>query len=317
MIINVIKAHGSQNTFFVIDIRNQSFFSNDVLKKITISLCNPQGLLKGADGVLYIDKGIHSKYKMRIFNADGSEALMCGNGMRIVARWALEESKTSTNIVENITNLVYSVSSNQDFHSDVKGVSIKFPSASLDASQVLLSTEPNFLNKSIPTLHPDLLFTAVAMPNPHIVANVQKIDMDLLALLGKKANEITDIFPAGVNLSFMQQLNANELYVATYERGVGLTNACGTAMIASTLVAILQNKVQRNQLITVKNPGGYVQISIDEQNAATMIGNATYLLEAQIEIDEDEIDVYTIQEFTINQKEIDAYNKLLKEIEKN
>ncbi len=101
------------------------------------------------------------------------------------------------------------------------------------------------------------------------------------------------------------------LFVATYERGVGLTNACGTAMIASCITVIQLGLSSYNTWITVKNKGGFVKIAIDKSLGAKMIGNATYILEAIIEFDEETLDIYTLIEVTQNKKELEAYEQLL------
>lgn len=314
MLLNVLKAHGSQNTFFVIDIRNQSFFTSVVMQQLSIVLCNPNGVLKGADGVLFIDKGVSAAYQMRIFNADGSEALMCGNGMRIVARWALENSRKDMQTIENVTHLPYNVATDNNFHDVVKGVSVVFPPADLSSHKILNIAQQICIDEFIPALDNSLKFTAVAMPNPHIIAIVPDININLLAQLGVQANERKAIFPNGANVSFVKIKDAHNLYVATYERGVGLTNACGTAMIAACVTTVVQKLCPYNEWLCVQNPGGYVKIKLDQNLVATMVGNATYMLEAIIELDEEQIDVYTVQEVTINQKEMNAYDQLLQQV---
>src|SRR5690606_8683247 len=103
-------------------------------------------------------------------------------------------------------------------------------------------------------------------------------------------------------------------FVATYERGVGLTNACGTAMIAATISGILLEKLNKNHSITVKNPGGFINVTIKDDWSAEMIGNATFTKEIVLDIDEEDPSLYTITSMTDYDEEIQAYQRLLQNL---
>lgn len=314
MKLKTIKAHGSQNEFFIIDTRKNNFFTESFRKELAIALCNRSNWLDGADGIVYVDQGMDTAYQMRIFNADGSEALMCGNGMRVMARWVLEQEQAKSLTIENVTNLKYDVKPIDIYFKDVKAVALQMPPAIINSLGIIEHTSGAWINQSIPDFYPEMKFTVVAMPNPHIVAAVDAVDMALLETIGKAANENKAIFPQGVNVSFAQYTNETEIFVATYERGVGLTNACGTAMIASTVTGILLEKLSKNQQISVKNPGGFIQVTINDDYSCEMIGNATYTAEIVLDIDEEDPSLFTITSHTELSEEINAYQQLLAQL---
>lgn len=315
MKLKIIKAHGSQNEFFIVDARKSNIFTETFRRELAIALCNRTNWLNGADGIVFIDKGLNTTYQMRIFNADGSEALMCGNGMRVMARWVLELERAKELTIENVTNLQYQIKPIDIYFKDVKAVALQMPPAILNSVGIIEHTAGEWINKSIPDFYSDMKFTVVAMPNPHIVTAVESLDMALLEAIGKAANENKAIFPQGVNVSFAQYINENEIFVATYERGVGLTNACGTAMIASTVTGILLEKLQKNQQVKVKNPGGFIQVTVYDDWSCEMIGNATYTAEIVLDIDEEDPSLFTITSDTLVTDEIDAYDQLLKQLD--
>lgn len=314
MKLKAIKAHGSQNEFFIIDARNNKHFTEAFRAQLAQALCEKSNMLEGADGIIFIDNGLETAYQMRIFNADGSEALMCGNGMRVMARWALEHAKAKNLTIENVTNLKYQVKPIDIYYKDVNAVALDMPPAIINALGIIDGASGAWINQVIPGFYEDIKFTTVAMPNPHIIAAVDNVDIQLLETIGKSANDNKTIFPQGVNVSFAQYRNDQEIFVATYERGVGLTNACGTAMIAATISGILLEKLNKNHSITVKNPGGFINVTIKDDWSAEMIGNATFTKEIVLDIDEEDPSLYTITSMTDYDEEIQAYQRLLQNL---
>lgn len=287
--LTVIKGHGSENDFFIIDNREQRF--DDTAKAaISMLLCNRKNMLGGADGVLFMEKGRYTPHLMRIFNADGTEALMCGNGMRLAGRWSATQLETPAVTVENVTHLPYEVNIQNDFFNEVFGISILFPPAGLQ--QDFINNNPPLLQQStIPGFDEAHLYTAVAMPNPHIVSYMDTIDENLLYKAGKTANDDKVIFPHGVNVSWIQLRNSHTIFVNTYERGVGLTNACGTAMIASAIAGVQQGILPAGEIITVQNKGGFIKVMVNADWSTLMTGNATFNAEYAIAIEGDTIHI--------------------------
>jgi len=285
--IDLIKGHGSGNDFLIIDeIKNDYSFSDSDRADLARLLCNRNTDL-GADGILFVMKSEHANGRMRVFNADGSEASMCGNGLRLVARYVCEHQGLNKAVIETKkANL--KVSKQQDLIQDVHTYQVEISPVLFELKALPLNLhKPTLFNERIAELSEELKFTALAVPNPHLIAIVDtnQLQIDLQQQLSEKVNGPNELFPDGVNVSFVKPLQAGSIYVRTYERGVGFTNACGTAMSASTLVTCLTGLNEFEKVIDVYNNGGRVQCVVhkyDGTYSIDLIGNATYLYKASI-----------------------------------
>lgn len=288
--IELIKGHGSGNDFLLIDeISNPYSFSEDERANLARLLCNRNTDL-GADGILFIMKSDHADGRMRVFNADGSEASMCGNGLRLVARYVCEMLEVNEAVIETM-KADLKVSKQADVYPDVATYQVEISPVSFRLSDLPLELNaPSLINEKIPALSEELTFTALAVPNPHLISIVgtEQIKSDVQKNISEGVNGPNELFPDGVNVSFVKSIEPRAIYVNTYERGVGFTNACGTAMSASSLVTCLQGLNDLESTINVYNNGGKVQCVVhnyDEHYSIDLIGNATYLYQASIEAD--------------------------------
>lgn len=125
------------------------------------------------------------------------------------------------------------------------------------------------------------------MGNPHIVAVVESIDLEELRQLGERVLTLKDVFPNGVNISLVKLLDKNTIFVATYERGAGITPSCGTAMTSSAMAMALQGLCDYGTDIVVLNQGGMVRClcTTAGELSTTLIGNATFTERGEIEFD--------------------------------
>lgn len=281
------KVHGSQNTFFLLDqTQLKQTLSKAELVRLAKQLTNSKtSLLGGADGLLVVSSSSHQNVlgKMQVINADGSIASMCGNGLRTVGRYLAEKYHQNSFKVET-QQADLKVSVEPDWAESVKAISVEISPVSF-AKQDLPFAQLNcnqLINQEVPTFAPDLKFTAVAVPNPHLISIVsaEVLASSLLEKLGTKLNQPNPYFPDGVNVSFAQVIDSRHLFVRTFERGVGFTNACGTGMSAASLVFALTHQQEKvfNHLLTVSNPGGFVQTRVHQQEDhywIELIGNAT------------------------------------------
>ncbi len=281
------KVHGSQNTFFLLDqTQLKQTLSKAELVRLAKQLTNAKtGLLGGADGLLVVSSSSHQNVlgKMQVINADGSIASMCGNGLRTVGRYLAEKYHQNSFKVET-QQADLKVSVEPDWAESVKAISVEISPVSF-AKQDLPFDQLNcsqLINQEVPAFDPSLKFTAVAVPNPHLISIVsaEVLVSSLLEKLGTKLNQPNPYFPDGVNVSFAQVIDSRHLFVRTFERGVGFTNACGTGMSAASLVFALTHQQEKvfNHLLTVSNPGGFVQTRVHQQEDhywIELIGNAT------------------------------------------
>ncbi|WP_312472625.1 diaminopimelate epimerase [Neobacillus sp.] len=289
MQIDLIKGHGSGNDFLLIDeISNAISFTEKERAELARLLCNRNTEL-GADGILFVMKSQHADGRMRVFNADGSEASMCGNGLRLVARYICELYGLNEAVIETMkANL--KVSKQADLLQDIHTYQVEVSPVLFELKTLPLNlNQPTLYNERIKELSDELTFTALAVPNPHLIAIVEteQLQSDIQKQLSEKVNGPNELFPDGVNVSFVKPLQPGAIYVRTFERGVGFTNACGTAMSASSLVTCLQELNEFEKTINVYNNGGKVQCVVHQiagEYKIDLIGNATYLYEATAQI---------------------------------
>ena len=247
--------HGTENTFYLVD----KMMSDEAMKSLTINLCND-----GSDGVLFVCNSEHHLSKMRIFNSDGTEPEMCGNGLRCFARYILEKHQIKSGSIETM-KMAYNAKLIDDFHG-IKGVEIElYPVKSLQHSE--LSSFDSEM---------DLNFYSVS--NPHVVGVVENhMSAQILTEIGTKANQH---FSDGINVNIVRVIDENKIYVQTFERGVGITKSCGTGMTSSSVhYAIMNNKL--GEVIEVYNDGGMIECKVIQPDDYSVLftGNATYMSE--------------------------------------
>ncbi|MGP4077399.1 diaminopimelate epimerase [Halobacillus sp. K22] len=288
MDIQFIKCHGSGNDFILIDELTHGYtFTEQERKDLSIILCDRQDGI-GSDGILFVMNSDKAEARMRMFNSDGTEAEMCGNGLRCVARHMLEK-ENKIHIAIETEKAVLAVSQEEEIFPGIDTFSVAIEPVSFELASLPVNVEAEPASKtSIPGLPDHLTFTALSVPNPHVVAIVDEIDQQELKQVGEKANHLPEVFPNGVNVSFMKLLEKNKVFVQTFERGVGLTNACGTAMSASSLVSTIHGPNTMGEPIVVINKGGLVNCVVEKKEESFSIqlrGNATNVYEAVVQLD--------------------------------
>lgn len=322
MELDLIKVHGSENSFFILDetILDRPLTEAELVK-VTTTLTNREtGLLNGADGILFITKSSQPEAvaKMRVINSDGSEASMCGNGLRTVARYLAEKEQLDYFHVETMhANLL--VQKTTEIGHDVATYQVEISPVSFQTSTLpLIGKGETLINQPFKELDSKLLFSAVAVPNPHLISFVDHETMEspLLEEIARFVNGENPYFIDGVNVSFVEVLGKDQIFVKTYERGVGFTNACGTAMSASSLMYVLLKEGSFDQKIQVFNPGGMVQTIVHQDNEDNywmeLIGNATYLQKITLSLsDAQKGDFSNSQLMILNEN--DAYQEFIKE----
>lgn len=284
------KVHGSENKFFLLDqTQLQKPLSTAELKRLVQFMTNPQhGLLNGADGLLVVNKSKNSQAlaEMRIFNRDGSEASMCGNGLRTVTRYLADRDHKDQFIVSTIGGHLHHVGREADLAQGVPAFRVEITPVTFAPSAMPLEKlgDQPIVDQEIPEFIKGLRYTAIAVPNPHLISFVSQdvLNGEDLGKLGRYLNGKNPYFTDGVNVNFARILGHNRIFVHTFERGVGFTNACGTGMSATSLALVLTHPQSGdfNQLITVLNPGGMVQTRVlknrQKQYSIQLIGNATF-----------------------------------------
>ncbi|RHW37569.1 diaminopimelate epimerase [Lysinibacillus yapensis] len=273
----LLKVHGSGNTFYLYSTEDE--YEID-WAGFTTWLCE-KDRHDGADGLLLILPSEVADAKMRVINADGSEASMCGNGLRCVARYVCEKLGRDEAIIETIkANLRVRKAPSLLEDIPTYAVEISPVSFQLDSLPMNYRGQTNIRHQIIEEFSSTIPFTAVSVPNPHLIGIVDQANIKDNAHqknLSEMLNGENDFCSDGVNVSYVYPMNDDTIFVRTFERGVGFTNACGTAMTASALVSRL-NGIVNDDVITVFNPGGFVRCEVKNLGDfydLTLIGNAT------------------------------------------
>ncbi len=271
--------HGSGNRFVLIDgIRFERETVQIDPARLAQETCRPGALRPGGlDGLLLLLRTPEGDCAMRMFNTDGSEAGMCGNGIRCVARMARERYLAEDDFALRSGGRRYPIRREKPISEGLPtyGVEIGIRLAGDDFPQ----GGPNFIAAPIPELDENLRFTYLDLGNPHITAETERIDYALLSRLGERVKQLPAQFPHGVNVSLVRRDSEQRIFVATCERGVGLTDSCGTAMTASATAMWLTGRCPADRKIEVFNRGGMVRCAVHpaEGSLSTRLtGNATF-----------------------------------------
>lgn len=280
MEMTLIKVHGSMNTFYMLESDERDDFA-----EMAIQL---SALDKDIDGILVILPSSVAHAKMRVFNNDGSEASMCGNGLRCVARYVCERDGIGEAVIETMRASLR-VKKEESLNEGIETYAVEISPVLFSLSSLPMSYEGNeeWIHKPLPFVSEEIPFSAVAVPNPHLIGivppDLQK-DTSHQQKWAQHFNGDNEYFSDGVNVSYVT-LVEDGIFVRTYERGVGFTNACGTAMTASALISCMAGLVPYGD-VSVYNPGGMVKCSVSKQGDdidLLLTGNATYLSVAEFD----------------------------------
>ncbi len=285
MRFDLIKCHGSGNDFPLIDARALSLGDAD-WARVARALADRAGPV-GGDGLLLLTAGDDDgarAFGMRMFNSDGSESETCLNGLRCVARAGF----AATGLAHATARLKTSeavVARDRDIAPGVFTVRETAGPASLDvAAWPMLVDAEEIVETPLAGLPSPRAFTAVAMPNPHLVAFVESVDDAELVRVGEACEAAPDWLPNRANVSFVE-VRGTDLFVRTHERGVGLTDSCGSAMAASTYAACLTGRIAYDTPTTVFNKGGLVRAEAGADGMVTLSGNATVEWSGSVTVD--------------------------------
>jgi len=148
----------------------------------------------------------------------------------------------------------------------------------------IIGAPAQLIEAPLPMLGSPRTFTAVTIPNPHLISFVERIDDGELQALGERCEAAPDWLPNRANVSFVE-VRGGDLYVRTFERGVGLTDSCGSAMAASTYAAGITARVPFDRALTVFNRGGMIRAEASADGMVTLAGNATIEWEGEVTVD--------------------------------
>jgi diaminopimelate epimerase len=222
----------------------------------------------GSDGMIYITPSARADFGMRIFNADGSEAKMCGNGIRCVGKYVYDKGYTDkTGItVETLSGVM--LLRMQARGGKVRSVTVDMGRAEVGETFALEAAGATVTG------------TPVSVGNPHFVVFVDDIEKAPLLTAGP-AIEKHEAFPGGVNVEFVQPLGNNKLRMRVWERGSGVTMACGTGACASAAAAVAKGICRAGAPVSVVLDGGTLEITVGDGGEILMTGPAETVYEGE------------------------------------
>jgi diaminopimelate epimerase len=262
MTLEFSKYHGLGNDFILIDNRHSEQLL--ITSARAVQLCDRHFGI-GADGVILALPGQNgTDYTMRIFNADGSEPEMCGNGIRCLAQFITElEGKEEIGQSYSIHTLAGVITPKIQGNGQVT-VDMGQPNLTGDAiPTTLVPSSETVINHPLTVAGQIWLVTCVSMGNPHCLTFVEDVEAINLAEIGPQF-EHHPVFPQRTNTEFIEIVRSDYLKMRVWERGAGATLACGTGACASVVAAVLNQKSDR--LCTVELTGGCLKIEWSEPN---------------------------------------------------
>lgn len=274
-----VKMHGAGNDFVVVD-GVREVIPEESLSTVGRQACD-RNFGIGADGLMLVLPSRIANFRMQLINSDGSEAEMCGNGIRCFAKYVFDR-KMHTDVVMTVETLA-----------GVKTIKLNTAGGKVQTARVDMG-EPKLVRGEIPmkgaaserviseplkVLGKKIDITCVSMGNPHCVTYVDDVDNYPVDKIGPEI-ENHPSFPKRTNVEFIQVINQQEIKMRVWERGCGETMACGTGACASAVASVLNDKVGRK--VTVHLRGGDLLIEWLGDNKVFMTGPAEEVYEGKV-----------------------------------
>ncbi len=262
--LRFIKVEGLGNDFVMLDCADAA--QSDAVGSRAVALCDRRRGV-GANGVICVlptTVGNGADFRMRIFNADGSEAEMCGNGVRCFGEYLrLTDRPAERFVIETLAGPIEVERTGiSETHGGNYRVNMGAPRLLPDDIPVVPAeiADKDFIMRDITALGKTFKVTAVSMGNPHAVIYTEDLS-DELVLEAGPAIQRHPFFPKGVNVEFVHIISADEVRMRVYERGCGETQACGTGACAAVVAGVVSGLGGND--VTVRLLGGDLQISWD------------------------------------------------------
>jgi diaminopimelate epimerase len=271
--IKFSKMQGTGNDFIYINAVKKAISKPESL---AVKMCDRHYGI-GADGLILILKSNKADFKMRIFNSDGSEAEMCGNGIRCFAKYVydnglISKKKITVETLAGIQTLDLFIKNKK-----VEKVTVDMGEPILLRERIPMLGEPGMVIDEILQLDDSAKFniSSVSMGNPHVVIFVEDIENFPVEKYGRMIENHSS-FPKRTNAEFVKVVNENEVIQRTWERGAGETLSCGTGASAVTVACILNKKTNRKIKIQIR--GGELLTEWNEND------NHVYLTGPAVEV---------------------------------
>ncbi|MDR1738908.1 MAG: diaminopimelate epimerase [Candidatus Symbiothrix sp.] len=272
------KMHGAGNDYVYVDCFREHITDPEALA-IQVS-DRHKGV--GSDGLVLIMPSDSCDFRMRMFNADGSEAQMCGNAIRCVGKYVYDNEYTNRQTLTIETKAGIKTLQLFPVNGKIEKVSVDMGEPILTAKEIpAIWQEERLIHREIDFKPERFFITTVSMGNPHAVIFTQGVETMNIAEIGKKIEHATQVFPEKTNVEFVEILAPNHAKMRVWERGSGETQACGTGACAVLVAAVLNGLLERKAVISLL--GGDLEIEWDaENNHVYMTGEAVKVFDGKM-----------------------------------
>lgn len=257
------KMHGLANNYIYVNLFEEQLREEE-LSSLAVKVSNVNTGI-GSDGMILICPSDKADFRMRVFNNDGSEAKNCGNGLRCVAKYVYERGLTNKQsmTIETLGGIVEAQLQLED-DDKVKSITVDMGLPRLLKRDLPMQGDPESktILENIQADGTTYAITGVSMGNPHAVIFVDNMEEVDVAAVGPKI-EVLPLFPERVNVEFIQIVNRDEIVFRVWERGSGITQACGTGACAAAVAGILTKQLDDQVLVHLL--GGDLQIEWNQE----------------------------------------------------
>lgn len=280
MKLKFTKMHGTGNDYVYVNCFEQKI---DNPNELAIKVSDRHFGI-GSDGLILICPSEVADVRMAMYNADGSEGMMCGNGIRCVAKYSYEHGlvdsdKITVETKSGIKTLDLTVE-----NSEVTYVAVDMGMAILKPREIPVDDDgDDFVKRKIDVDGKEYEITCVSMGNPHAVIFTKDIDNIDLEKIGPLF-EHHKLFPEQINTEFVEVTDSHNIKMRVWERGSGETMSCGTGTCAVTVAAVLNGYCKRDEEININIRGGQLKDTYLSDGRVIMRGTATNVFDGEIEI---------------------------------
>lgn len=282
------KYHGAGNDFIMVDNRTDDRHLWDALNQETIAKLCRRALGIGADGlIMALKTNSDVPYTMGYFNADGTPAEMCGNGLRCTTQFLADLGEPVRDLSE--IKIMTGAGPVAARFTENRTIQVAMPIPSFKPEDAKINHPGDSAIKvevEIPGLATPVTGTAVSVGNPHfVVFNSDMWEGEDVHGIGYRLGIHKDVFPEGVNVGFARKEDPDTLALVVYERGCGPTLACGSGAIAAVAAGVAEERFNFEQKVTVRMPGGDLFVTMGtDWKYAVLEGSATKVYEGTVEI---------------------------------
>lgn len=274
------KMHGIGNDYIYVNCFEEKV---DNPEKVSIYVSDRRKGI-GSDGLVMIMPSDKADFKMRIFNADGSEAMMCGNATRCIGKYVYDKGLTDKTEITLETNSGIKYLTLFPENGKVEFVEVDMGKAILEPKDIPVNSDKErFISEPVEVAGKEYKITCVSMGNPHAIVYMDDIKSLELEKIGPSF-ENHKLFPDRINTEFIEVIDPKTLNMRVWERGSGETFACGTGACASVVASVLNSYCKHDEEITVHLRGGDLKITWNSDVTVIMKGPAALVCDGDIDV---------------------------------